>query len=73
MKEKVLERIVKVRLAKSREEAKKMYDQDDRSITAVELLEKSVFPFREGAAIKYGWDCKDRFQVVGYDPDKQKK
>ena len=56
MKEKVLERIVKVRLAKSREEAEKMYEQDDRSITAVELLEKSVFPFRLEAAIKYGWD-----------------
>lgn len=45
-----------MRLAKSREEAEKMYEQDDRSITAVELLEKSVFPFRSEAAIKYGWD-----------------
>ena len=73
MKEKVLERIVKVRLSKSREEAEKMYEQDDRSITAVELLKKSVFSFRAVAAIKYRWDYKDLFQVVGYDPDKQKK
>ena len=56
MKEKVLERIVKVRLAKSREEAEKMYEQDDRKKKKKKKKKKSVFPFRSEAAIKYGWD-----------------